>query len=409
MIIKYWPEEFKVLEVPRVGHERNDCLIADIEKKNWDTTMLVKAMAKALGISQKSIGYAGLKDKTSYSVQKYSFYGVDEERLSSLTVPGVNISNIIKGDRINIGDLDGNRFEIIVRNIGMSKDVLIKKIDDNLKKFREWYGFINYFGYQRFGLQRPVTAEVGRLIVKKDYEAAALTYIGKPYPLDPMARVRKEFLEDLDFKRAYNEFPNSLRYERAMLFELAHGSGSYRECFKALPERLLKLLVHAYQSQMFNEIVKARIEEMPPNVVEIGDYIVMERYGKKAITTVNRANLDRVKKMLKDKVSVSAPLIGYRTKLPPTTIGMAARDIMDREEIAFDDFKNSDLRPFESSGTQRELLGRCHDLEYKVLDDEIYGNARCDLSFYLNKGEYATEFLRQLFNEEAIPYGLDML
>ncbi|MBN1785685.1 MAG: tRNA pseudouridine(13) synthase TruD [Candidatus Methanofastidiosa archaeon] len=407
MIIKHCPKEFTVRERSIVCHKKDDCIVATIEKVDWDTTLLVKEMAKALAISQKSVGYAGLKDKTSASVQKFSFYGVPEEKVLSLNIPGVEVKDVERGDRINIGDLEGNEFDIVVRKIKRPKPELGKDIQKGLDRFSEWHGFINYFGYQRFGLQRPVTAEVGKLIVKKDYEGAALTYIGKPYPLDPMSEVRREFLDDMDFKKAYEAFPQGLRYERAMLFSLAHEGKDFKDCFKALPERLLKLFVHAYQSKLFNEIVKRRIEDVPPNVAEIGDHIIMDRYERKATTMVNRSNIERVSRMIEGEISVSAPLIGSRTILPNSTIGSIAKEIMEREELDFKDFENHTFRPFDSSGTQREILARYSDLRYEVLDDEIYGSTRCDLGFFLKKGQYATEYLAQLLGEEALPERID--
>jgi len=408
VIIKYEPGEFRVRERSIIGHKKNDCLVAEVEKDNWDTTLLIKEMAKALGISQKSIGYAGLKDKASVSIQSISFFGVDEEKLQKVRIPGVTIRNMCRGDRINIGDLDGNDFDIVARDLTRPLDVISSDLENTLDKLHGWHGFLNYFGYQRFGLQRPVTAEVGKHIVKKDYESAALTYIGKPYPLDPHADVRRELLEDLDFKRAYEEFPKSLRFERAMLFSLAHEGKGYLDCFKSLPERLLKLFVHAYQSKLFNDILLKRTEHIPPNEPELGDHILMDRYERKASTTVNSSNLGRVRGMLEKNVSVSAPLIGHRTRLPKTAIGDIARDLMEKEEIVLEDFKNDDLRAFESSGAQREILARFDNLSYALSTDDIFGNVKCDLAFFLKKGEYATELLRQLFNEEAIPQRLEM-
>ena len=307
MIIKYSAEEFNVLEDSQVGHKKDDCLVATVEKVNWDTTILVKELAKKLGISHKGVGYAGLKDKRSRSIQKMSFYGVERDRLEELRLNDVSIIDIGRGDRINIGDLNGNGFKIVVRGLKGDINAISRELSLRIDELNGWHGFINYFGYQRFGLQRPVTADVGKLLVKKDYEGAALAYIGKVYPDDPMGAARQEFLDDMDFKRAYENFPVGLRYERAMLFSLAHEGSDFKGCFKALPERLLNLFVHGYQSKLFNEIVRRRTEKIPPNVAEMGDNIVSERFGRKATALVNKANITRVEKMV-EKAKVTAPM-----------------------------------------------------------------------------------------------------
>ena len=43
-------------------------------------------------------------------------------------------------------------------------------------------GIPNYFGLQRFGATRPVTHLVGEWILKRDFEQAVVTYVGKEFP-----------------------------------------------------------------------------------------------------------------------------------------------------------------------------------------------------------------------------------
>ncbi|MHC1604526.1 MAG: tRNA pseudouridine(13) synthase TruD, partial [Candidatus Methanofastidiosia archaeon] len=350
------------------------------------------------------IGYAGLKDKTSLSTQKMSVYDVDMEKMKKLDIRGVRLYDFEQGDRINIGELEGNFFSIVVRDIEDSEKKLKKDISKNLQIFEKQSGFVNYFGYQRFGTTRPVTALVGKYIIKGDFENAALTYLGKVYPLDPYKDIRKELLDKRDFKKSYENFPASLKYERAMLFKLAHEKKGYKESFKALPSRLQMLFVHAYQAQLFNKIVKRRVKEIPPNEAEIGDTIVIDKYERKAATIVNKSNIEKVDAMIKNNVSVSAPLIGSKTILPKSRMGEITKEIMEDEEITFKDFgKNSD-RVFNSRGAQREILARFKNFSYEISEDLIFNNRKVVLSFYLKKGEYATEFIKQLLGKEVLPY-----
>ena len=46
--------------------------IVRITAKNWDTHVLVKELAKELGIGQKAIGFAGTKDKRALTTQYFS-------------------------------------------------------------------------------------------------------------------------------------------------------------------------------------------------------------------------------------------------------------------------------------------------------------------------------------------------
>ena len=59
------------------------------------------------------------------------------------------------------GRMEGNEFEITIRDANVKQEVL-----DEFTDFVE-NGILNYYGYQRFGGIRPITAEFGRLILQK--------------------------------------------------------------------------------------------------------------------------------------------------------------------------------------------------------------------------------------------------
>ena len=51
------------------------------------------------------------------------------------------------GDGLRLGDLSGNRFKLVIREIDEKNDQIIQNGIESLKT----NGFINYFGLQRFG------------------------------------------------------------------------------------------------------------------------------------------------------------------------------------------------------------------------------------------------------------------
>ena len=76
------PEDFKVDEIIS-NNEKSHWIwakenkhgkhsIVRITAKNWDTHVLVKELAKELGIGQKAIGFAGTKDKRALTTQYFS-------------------------------------------------------------------------------------------------------------------------------------------------------------------------------------------------------------------------------------------------------------------------------------------------------------------------------------------------
>lgn len=407
MWIKATHDDFRVIETPKITHVKDDCLVFRVTKSGWDTTLLVKELAKRLMISQKRIGYAGLKDTAATTTQWMSVKGVDRDQLESVHLPRVEISAIMEGDCISIGELEGNRFEVVVRGVEWDVDHIETTLDEACARFKRYNGFINYFGHQRFGIQRPITAEVGRHIVKKDYERAALTFLAEQCPGDPHADVRGELWESRDFAAAYEAFPHSLKYERAMLFQLAHKGSSYLESFNALPERLQTLFVHAYQAELFNTIVERRTSEIPPNEVEVGDMIMIDKFERKATTFVNASNIDKVRELLIQNVSLAAPLIGSKTVFSRSRMGEIAREVLTEEGISCPDFENRTHQPFSSTGSTREVIGRVEDLTYTIDDDETSDGRKVTLTFFLPRGQYATELIRQMFGQEILPYGVE--
>src|SRR5439155_1740744 len=89
--IKSAPEDFVVEEIsspPAVSPEGRYA-IAQVRVRNWETNRLVRAMARALHISRKRIGYAGTKDKHAVTTRLFSFEDVLPEAVrSALRVPG---------------------------------------------------------------------------------------------------------------------------------------------------------------------------------------------------------------------------------------------------------------------------------------------------------------------------------
>ncbi len=58
---------------------------------------------------------------------------------------------------MKLGDLNGNRFTIVLRQIKCKDDSIINEAVNSLAQ----NGFINYYGLQRFGTSSIPTHEIG--------------------------------------------------------------------------------------------------------------------------------------------------------------------------------------------------------------------------------------------------------
>lgn len=146
---KQSPRDFVVEEIPLYEFSGDgEHLILQVRKKNLSTNEMIGHIARYLGIKNKEIGYAGLKDKHAMTIQYISLHKKYEESMDNFNFDGIKIiSKTYHNNKIRIGHLKGNRFYIKLKKVNPTSAT---KIDEALKNI-EKFGMPNFFGYQRFG------------------------------------------------------------------------------------------------------------------------------------------------------------------------------------------------------------------------------------------------------------------
>lgn len=364
--IKEQIDDFIVKEVADHETDGGDAVLIRMKKFNMTTMEAIRELSNILHVSRKRFGYAGNKDKRAITTQYVSVDGLDEEDLHHVFIPDLEIEVLGRGDQIGLGDLDRNRFEIVVRNVALPESDVTDRIETIVD---ELDGHVpNYFGRQRFGNRRAITHEVGRHILRGEFEEAVWTYIAKPSDIEheKITKVREELWETREVEKAAEKFPEQYRYEKILLYHLAKNGDDYAGALKRLPEGLQKLFVHAYQSFLFNRALSDLIAD-----------------GF-------------------DDVSTELPLVGYKTALRDTPGDEKIADLLAEDEIAQDDFKLPDFPHLRSEGDYRACFTPLHDFELmEVGDDNLNMNKKmAKVGFALEKGSYATVFLRELMKDD---------
>jgi len=181
--LKEQVKDFIVTEMANHDTGEGDHLIVKLRKQNMTTLEAISKLSNMLHISEDRIGYAGNKDKRAVTEQRISIQGGTQEEVNQVFTDEFDLEVVGRGDHIGLGNLSANRFEIRVRQLGLPIEDLRNR---SLKIVEELDGkFPNYFGQQRFGSTRPITHQVGRLILQGEYEEAVWTYIAKPYDPTP--------------------------------------------------------------------------------------------------------------------------------------------------------------------------------------------------------------------------------
>lgn len=225
-------------QIPRGRHGNQPKITRfALGKCGWSTSF---ALARIKGELKKSVsqnnrnnnkdlwcGFAGNKDKHAVSVQWCTVSGrLTPSQLHDAVshITGIKIGSIesVK-DHIRLGQLKGNRFQIVLRDVkvpvipkGDSNDVSSNEMEKRLKILQET-GFLNYFGMQRFGSSTVGTHDIGRAILQNKFDlACALMILPRSGETGQWKEDRMEFVQNGDIHR----IPKGLQLERKLMFNL---------------------------------------------------------------------------------------------------------------------------------------------------------------------------------------------
>jgi tRNA pseudouridine13 synthase len=419
--LKATPGDFRVTELEAMDLEPVSAdpsvyphLVVRVELVDWETNGFASALSNALGISRERVSWAGTKDKRAVTTQLMSVDGVAPEALPELSDSTIEVVGRA-GRPVLFGDLAGNAFEITLRDVAEDADPT--PITAALAEFAGLgtaeptdadnpmtVGVPNYFGQQRFGSRRAVTHEVGLAILRDDWEAAVLAYVGNPSETEPEATraARRYVAETRDWQGAGERFPAAMGYERAICQRLAEADAetpaSYRRALEALPTNLQTLCINAAQAVLFNRMVSERLaRDLPFDRPVAGDVVCFSDADAPAdlslpdVSRTQQVDADRVatveRHCERGRAFVTAPLVGTETTLSDGEQGEIEREVLAQAGISQSDF---DLPgEFHSTGTRRAILLRTG----MTISAPEPTTQR--FSFALPKGSYATVLLRE--------------
>lgn len=315
--------------------DRPDYLYFRLYKENCDTGEAVSSIARCVGRSVKQFTFAGTKDKRAATVQQICAHRLPADQLRRTVLHRLWDKRLricaleYRKDRLRLGQLRGNRFRIVLRNVPAeifqaadategSKDSLGAL---GLAFQAAGKGFLNYFGLQRFGTREVKTHRVGAAIIAGRWEAAAHLILGckegkrpagpteveRPSKLPRLddasdksekpqeqgqegkgcnkgkqklvSEAQRVYLETGDAQRALDIMPRSQHLERCILGAMARGL-PFAETLSQLPHQAVSLYAHAAQSLVWNAVLSRRIRTFGRQPVE-GD-LVFQAEGQEA-------------------------------------------------------------------------------------------------------------------------------
>ncbi|MEK6807438.1 MAG: tRNA pseudouridine(13) synthase TruD, partial [Nanoarchaeota archaeon] len=327
-------------------------------KKNWTTVRAIREIAQACQTSFKRFKFAGNKDRAAITKQAVSAFKIPPEVLQNVKLKDIQIKIIGFGETpLSLGTLEGNRFEIVLRDL---TKLNIKHITLNAKRVTK-SGFPNYFGEQRFGGGN--TALIGREIVRgyfKDAVKYLLTYSGDKNTESVKAR---KFAEENfgDWNKIIQSWPKFLGLEAAVLNYLVRVPTDFAGALRNIPKPIRRIYVHGYQSYLWNKGVEAVLKS-------------------------------------KTKLKKTYPIPGFKTKLGNDKFSQEIKKLLFADGLTLDSFRCSRMPELASEGVDRQATVKPKKLKIgKPETDELNTNKlKVKLTFELPKGVYATELIRSL-------------
>lgn len=126
-------------------------LLLRVQKRGMNTTHAARLLADWAGVPVSAIGYAGMKDRHALTTQRFSIWLPKRQMpaLESLQQEDLQVlEHTWHGRKLTRGALDGNRFELRLRNVQGEPAAIEARLLQIARR-----GVPNAFGEQRFGHQ----------------------------------------------------------------------------------------------------------------------------------------------------------------------------------------------------------------------------------------------------------------
>jgi tRNA pseudouridine13 synthase len=387
MKIKQSPEDFKVEEISsfKISQNAGRYKLYLLEKRGLETFALLKILSRNNRIPVHEFAIAGLKDRHAITKQHFTIPSAYEIR--TLNEPNFTIRMMgYVNDPIELGDLEGNRFELTVRCIKKGELEGIKQKAETIEEL----GAPNYFDSQRFG-SAINNSFIAKFLIRKEYELAVKQFLTESTKFEP-ARIKDEKANIAENWQNLGEL--NVR-EKSLMFIVQEyqRTKDWLKTYKKIPYRLRELFITSYQSYIWNECVK----ELLRKVIDNKNLFSIE-YNAGRLVFYKKLSDDE-KKSLPEKFQMVGPNlhpVGFEKELVDKVLAKQGitLDDLDIQKETGHFFKVQPrqiiLRPKEfriSEPSLDELNDRGKNNTYKIT-----------LSFILQKGSYATIITKRIFN-----------
>lgn len=390
MKVKVRPEDFVVEEVlaapvlPQPAAFR----VYRLRKRTWDTFDLVPVLARRLGVASGDVSLGGIKDRHGDTTQHLAVPNrpglpdtINEKNYSLESLGYSRQPLSAKGTR-------GNRFQIVLRDIPPARAEAVRSAAATAGRD----GFPNYYDDQRFGSARHGRGFMGKWIFLGERERALRLFF-EPSRWDPAReRVLKAAVLD-NWGRWHRVLEQSFGPYRKVLDVLATEGfdQSFTRALGAIDGERLLMVLNAYQSYLFNEILSrrlARLESEHGLIVRRHRYLAGDMLFPESLPPGLRDEL----------AALRLPVPAFDSEVDDPLTRQILGEVLAAEGIRLEQLRVRKLPGLSIHAVDRPAWVLPEGLAAAAPEpDELYPDRRrITLEFFLPRGAYATVLIKRL-------------
>lgn len=256
-VIRTIYEDFEVEEIPRYAFAGTGAhLFLTVRKTNRTTLQARDHIARAFEIRPDDVGFAGFKDKRAVAQQTFSVPTEETPDFADFERPWLKLIAATRHkNKLRTGHLSGNRFRIRIREVDETALPVATEVISRITRD----GLPNFYGPQRFGIHGS-GHRIGADLLRRDIQGA-LTWL--LFPVEGVDEPFRELARDQKYIEALEALPPGRTAEAALLHSLRRHPGNLRVAARRIPRQLRKMYYSAYQSELFNWVLRERLEWGP--------------------------------------------------------------------------------------------------------------------------------------------------
>jgi tRNA pseudouridine13 synthase len=387
-VIKARPEDFIVEEqadLPWV--EGGKFAVYRLQKRHWNTSDVVRHLARRHGLAPTLFAYGGKKDKHGLTTQ---YLTIEDAADRSETGRDYRVEACGRMDRPMGPDLiKANVFTIAVRDLSD-----LPEREEALERIRT-EGFPNWFDDQRFRSYDPDRGFFAEKILRRHWNGALQAFITSITP-DLEGRERERRLELFrlwrDWKACRTLAAGYL--ERSVFDILRDRPDEFGQALHRIPEEETAMQYAVFQANLWNELLRRIIRGRGLPAVEVpgraGPYLFWTRIRPEAWT---------------DLKSLSLPTAAVKMEFTDSEVSRLFEEILLERSLSRSAFRTQELRRIRFKSFPRAAVVVPDD--FRVLErggDELHpGRKKIVLRFALPRGSYATILVKRLTLPRSFP------